>query len=131
MGALRGDWLRYSDLVWSKTAERFKMASIFRRLNLMNRVALTPEGIPLNEAKQLTHFLIQGGHRIFSLCYHSTSLTPGSTPYVRNDQELHRFLGWLDAYLDFFIGELNGIPVLPMEVYADACCASVTREPAA
>jgi hypothetical protein len=131
MGALRGDWLRFSDLVWSRTAERFKMASIFRRLNLMNRVALTPEGIPLREAKQLTHFLIEGGHRIFSLCYHSTSLTPGSTPYVRNEKELRRFLGWLDSYLEFFTGEMNGMAVQPMEVYADACCASVTREPAA
>jgi hypothetical protein len=131
MGALRGDWLRFSDLVWSRTAERFKLASILRRLNLMNRVALTPEGIPLSEAKQLTQFLIASGHRIFSLCYHSTSLTPGSTPYVRNDQDLSRFLGWLDAYLEFFIGEMKGISVLPMDVYADAQSAAITRKPAA
>lgn len=131
MGALRRDWLMLADLVWSGAADRFKFASILRRLNLMNRVALTPEGIPLEEAKQLTRFLLQRDHRVFSLCYHSPSLTPGSTPYVRNEGDLRRFLGWLDAYLEFFIGELGGIPVLPMEVYADARYAPVTMQPAA
>jgi hypothetical protein len=121
----------FADLVWSVTADRLRLASILRRLNLMNRVALTPEGIPLDEAKDLTRFLIRCNHRVFSLCYHSPSLTPGSTPYVRNEEDLRSFLGWLDAYLEFFIGELGGISVLPMDVYVEARRAPVTTAPAA
>lgn len=131
MGTLRRDWLKVADLVWSETAERLKLGAILRSLNVVNRVALTPEGVPLNEAKQLTRFLIRNGHRVFSLSYHSTSLTPGSTPYVRSENDLTAFLGWLDAYLEFFIGELNGISALPIEVYQDACSAPVMFEPAA
>jgi hypothetical protein len=131
MGALRRDWLSLAELVWSGAADRFKFPSVLRRLKLMNRVALTPEGIPLDEAKELTRFLVRSDHRIFSLCYHSPSLTPGSTPYVRTEEDLGAFLGWLDAYLEFFVGEMGGISVLPMEVYADARCAPLTMKPAA
>ena len=131
MGALRNEWPILADLVWSETAERLKFAAILRHLNIMNRVALTPEGMPLREAKQLTEFLVRSGHRVFSLCYHSPSLTPGSTPYVRSETDLRSFLGWIDAFLEFFVGELNGISVLPMDVYADARSAPVTLEPAA
>ncbi len=131
MGALRNEWPKLADMVWSETAERVKLAAILRHLNIINRVALTPEGMPLREAKQLTEFLVRSGHRVFSLCYHSPSLTPGSTPYVRSESDLRAFLGWIDAYLDYFIGELNGIPVLPMDIYADARSAPITLEPAA
>ena len=126
MGWLRNHWVSLAEIVWGETAERYKLASILRRLKMIDRVALTPEGIPLDEAKELTRFLMAANHRVFTVTYHSTSLTPGSTPYVRSEADLRAFLGWLDGYLDFFIGELRGIPVMPMDIYDDARSAPVT-----
>jgi hypothetical protein len=92
----------------------------------MNRLFLSPEGTPLDEAKELTRFLVASGHRVFTLAYHSTSLNPGSNPYVRDDTELQRFLGWLEAYVEFFFGEIGGCPTSPAAVYEEAQISPVT-----
>jgi hypothetical protein len=132
LGALRRYWVPLAGMFWSRPAERLGVTSALRHLKLVNRVALTPEGVPLREAKALTRFLVDSGHRVFILWYHSTSLTPGSAPYVRSRADLENFLRWLEAYLEFFTGELGGIPALPTEVHADARRALlIDRPPAA
>jgi hypothetical protein len=42
------------------------------------------------------------------LTYHSPSLEPGSTPYVRTAADLTHFLAWLEEFYDFFITEIGG-----------------------
>jgi hypothetical protein len=50
---------------------------------------------------------------VFVLTYHSPSLAPGHTPYVRTAADLQYFLGWIEAYLAFFFGEIGGKPATP------------------
>jgi len=52
-------------------------------------------------------------HRIFVLSYHSPSLEPGHTPYVRSAADLSNFLSWIEEYLAFFIHEVGGKPATP------------------
>jgi glycosyltransferase involved in cell wall biosynthesis len=78
------------------------------RLGLLERIRLSPEGITLEEAKRLTRHMYAAGHRVFVLTYHSPSLEPGNTPYVRSAEDVQRFLGWLDAYYAFFREEIGG-----------------------
>jgi hypothetical protein len=129
LGALRRYWVPLAGPIWSPPSERLGLTSVLRHLKLINRVTLTPEGVPLDEAIALTRFLVAGGHRVFTLWYHSTSLTPGSAPYVRSRADLQHFLGWIEAYLEFFVGELGGVPVLPTEIHADARGARMTPGP--
>ncbi len=85
---------------------------------MLNQVNLTPEGVTLNEAKALTRHLLANGDRIFTLAFHSTSLTPGSTPYVRDDAQLDpKFYSWLEAYFRFFAGEIGGVFMTPRALY--------------
>jgi hypothetical protein len=56
------------------------------------------------------------GHRVFVLTYHSPSLEPGHTPYVRTEDDLARFLAWLDGFYSFFREELGGRPASWREV---------------
>jgi hypothetical protein len=127
LGALRGRWVAMAGAVRKDTSDRIKLGWLLRHLGLINRVFLSPEGTPLDEAKALTRLLVAAGHRVFTLGYHSTSLNPGSNPYVRDAAELRRFLGWLDAYLDFFFGEIGGAATLPTEIYSSASSAPVTQ----
>jgi hypothetical protein len=53
---------------------------------------------------------------VFSLTYHSPSLMPGCTPYVRDAADLRRFLDSIRGLLDFFFGELGGRPTTPYAV---------------
>jgi hypothetical protein len=51
---------------------------------------------------------IKNGRRLFMLTYHSSSLLPGATPYVRSESERQRFLGTIDAFLQAFFGKFGG-----------------------
>lgn len=93
-----------------------RVPGIMRRLNLINRVTLTPEGVPLSEAITLTQEMLQCGRKVFSLAFHSTSLEPGNTSYVRSKADLAKFLKWLEDYLTFFLVTVGGRVVTPLEL---------------
>ena len=103
------------------TNERLKalhVPGILARLRLIERIKLTPEGISFAEQRRLTRALLRKGYRVFSLTYHSPSLAPGNTPYVRSEADLQAFLTRIDQYLKFFVEEVGGRPATPFEVKA-------------
>ncbi len=89
---------------------------IFARLGLLERITLTPEGINPQEHRRLTGAMLADGHRVFSFTYHSPSLAPGNTPYVRSERDLAAFLDRFERYFDYFMGELGGRPATPLEI---------------
>jgi len=94
--------------LFGKLSQRFGVTSMIARLGVIERIRLTPEGIRIEEAKRLVRHMAAAGHRIFVLTYHSPSLEPGNTPYVRSQEDLVRFLAWLDEFFDFFTKEIGG-----------------------
>jgi hypothetical protein len=82
----------------------------------MERITLTPEGVSLDEHKRLTHALLKSGCRIFSYTYHSSSLMPGATQYVRTQAERDDFLEKMDRYFEFFTKEVGGRPATLHEI---------------
>lgn len=110
--------------LYGALGRRLRVPGILSRLGLLDRVRLSPEGQTLDEAKALTRALLAGGDRLLALTYHSSSLLPGGSPYVRDRRDLSAFLGWLEAYLEFFFGQLGGQAVTPDQVY-DAARRSV------
>jgi hypothetical protein len=91
--------------------ERSGITSPLSRLGLLERIRLTPEGVTITEAKRLVRHMLALGHRVFVLTYHSPSLMPGNTPYVRTQDDLDRFLAWLEELYDFFTVETRGLCV--------------------
>jgi glycosyltransferase involved in cell wall biosynthesis len=86
------------------------------RLNLLERIRLSPEGIRSTEAKRLVRHMYANGHRVFVLTYHSPSLEPGNTPYTRSADDVRRLLDWLDDFYTFFREEVGGRPARWQEV---------------
>lgn len=111
---------RLNGLVSARWSSRLKIPALMSRMGLMNRVRLSPEGQRLDEAIMLTRALMDQGVRLFVMTYHSSSLLPGAAPFVRNEADLKRFLGWIEEYLDFFMVRLGGRPALTAEIYAEA-----------
>jgi hypothetical protein len=72
------------------------------RSRLLNRVPLTPEGVTLREAKHAIEVLLDRGTDLFSLSFHTPSVVPGHTPYVRDQSDLATFWGWWDGVFDLF-----------------------------
>ena len=103
--------------LFTALGQRLRLPGICARAGLLERIRLTPEGIDLAANKRLTRALLAQGCQLFTLTYHSPSLAPGMTPYVRDQADLQRFLGEIETYLDFFLGELGGRAVTPQEIY--------------
>lgn len=76
-----------------------KGRGLFARAGLLSRVALTPEDMPLRDALEAIAVAVGEGLRLLNFAFHSPSLAPGHTPYVRDAADLARFHGWWDAVL--------------------------------
>lgn len=67
------------------------------RAGLLSRVALTPEEMPLADAAEAVRVAVGEGVRLLNFAFHSPSVEPGHTPYVRDAADLAAFYRWWDA----------------------------------
>ncbi|MFA6218388.1 MAG: polysaccharide deacetylase family protein [Erythrobacter sp.] len=65
------------------------------KLGLFERIALTPEGVTAEEALRGIDIAIDDGLPILVLSFHSPSLAPGHTPYVRTEEDLDALYDWM------------------------------------
>ena len=119
LGAAPGLGPRAAWLFDSPGAERLRIPGVLARAGLVARSKLTPEGTPMDEQCRLIEAMARRGHRLFSLTYHSPSLEPGHTPYVRDAAELERFLAAIERVLAFFRDEMGGRFTTLSQVYRD------------
>lgn len=70
------------------------------RAGWMERVPLTPEGVPAGKACEAIDAAIDHGLPLLTMSFHSPSLAVGHTPYVRSSRDLEDFYSWFDRVLD-------------------------------
>lgn len=97
---------------------RLRLPGIMSRLGLVERIPLTPEGVTLDENKRAVRYLMGRGRRVFSYAYHSSSLLVGGSPYVTTPEERDAFADGIGGFVDFFLNELGGRAVTPIELKA-------------
>ncbi len=107
-----------------------RLRAVLARLRLLDRIVLTPEGITFEEQRRLTRAMLRRGYRVFSLTFHSPSLAPGNTPYVRDSAQLQSFLRCIEQYLEFFMTEVGGHAVTPFVIKERALRLSAKPSPA-
>ncbi len=79
------------------------MRGILSRIGLLERVPLTPEGVRVEEAIRGIDIALDDGAPLLVFSFHSPSLRPGNTPYVRSEQDLDDLYDWwrrVFAYLE-------------------------------
>ena len=89
-GPLRqlGPWLY--PLMWRVPMLR----GVLARIGLLERIPLTPEGVTAEEAIRGIDIALDEGLPVLVFSFHSPSLAPGYTPYVRSEDDLDQFYGW-------------------------------------
>jgi len=117
-----GTWLHAA----AESLRGLRVPGILSRTGTLNRVMLSPEGNTLSEMIALTRALLADGVTLFSLTFHSPSVVPGHTPYVRSQSDLAPFLGCIERYFEFFFGELGGVPSTPERFRRDLLGGVVT-----
>jgi hypothetical protein len=95
-GLLRGSG---QSLYWAAHAMG-PMRAALARARLLSRVPLTPEGVPARDAVDAIDALLESGSRVLNFSFHSPTLEPGHTPYVRDAADLSAFYHWWDVVLD-------------------------------
>ena len=76
-----------------------KGRGVAARLHLLSRVSLTPEDMPLSDALEAIRIAAGEGLRVLNFAFHSPSVEPGHTPYVRDAADLAAFWRWWDEVL--------------------------------
>lgn len=130
MGLLTPTSARVHRIIQSPALKAIKVPGILARLNLVNTVTLTPEGISAEEQIGLIRALFARGTRHFVLHYHSPSLVPGNTPYVRSQADLAAFLRRIEAVCRFFIDDLGGLAGNPADLVPQRARESLWPIPA-
>lgn len=108
-GAMRGLGPMLYPWLNSPAAKAVRAGGIAARARLLERIRLTPEGCSAAELQRLAATLVGAGCQVLSLTYHSPSLVPGHTPYVRSHAELRAFLATIKALCTYFRDELGGV----------------------
>ncbi|MCB9897349.1 MAG: polysaccharide deacetylase family protein [Planctomycetes bacterium] len=90
-----------------------RFPGVLARTGLAERLRLSPEGQTADDMLRLVRALLAEGTRVFTLSFHSPSLRPGHTAYVRSAAERDEFLERLRRFLASFTGELGGVPTTP------------------
>ena len=116
VGALRSGGTGLYRRVTSPIMKRVRVAGVVARLRLLERIRLSPEDYDEPEMQRLTATLLDDGVRVFVFSFHSPSVMPGGTPYVRNADDLSRFLAKCRRYFDFFLKDLGGMTMTPLGV---------------
>jgi hypothetical protein len=70
---------------------------VMARLRLLDRIPLTPEGVTIAEALRAIDIAMAEQLPVLVLSFHSPSLYPGHTPYVRTPADLDRMYDWWRA----------------------------------
>lgn len=80
-----------------------QVRGMLSRLALLERIPLTPEGVSVDEAIRGIDIALDARLPLLVLSFHSPSISPGHTPYVRTEEDLDRLYDWwrrVFSYLD-------------------------------
>ncbi len=96
---------------------------LLARTGLVARVALTPEEMPLADVLEAVRVAVGQGLPVLNFSFHSPTLVPGHTPYVRDARDLAAFWAWWDAVLAL----LDRLGVRPIGLDALIAAADSSR----
>jgi hypothetical protein len=131
VGRLRAGGTPLYRRLTSPAMRRARVAGLVARLRLLERIRLSPEDYDEPEMRRLTTTLLGDGVRVLVFSFHSPSVMPGGTPYVRSAADLERFLGKCRRYFEFFFGTVGGEAMTPLQVKAHLEAVAGATAPAA
>ncbi|HYD24204.1 MAG TPA: polysaccharide deacetylase family protein [Croceibacterium sp.] len=89
-GMLRRQGERIYPALWRAP----RLRGLLARLGLLERIPLTPEGVGVDEAIRGIDMALDDRLPVLVLSFHSPSLRPGHTPYVRDEDDLDGLYDW-------------------------------------
>jgi hypothetical protein len=115
-----GEGLHRMTRRWGKAGGALSRAGLFRR------VPLTPEDISAKDCIAAIDSLIEEDVPVLSFSFHSPTLEPGHTMYVRTAVDLDAFYRWWDVVLDHLVR--RSVTPMGLSEFLDAARVGFPRE---
>lgn len=96
---------------------KMKVVGILDRLNLVRKIKFSPEKGAANRLNQLAAVYAALGAPAIVMMFHSSSLLPGATPYVKTEADRERFLATMRGVFDFCLNRLQ-MPTATLKDFA-------------
>jgi hypothetical protein len=80
---------------------KLRLIGILDRLNILNKVWLSPENSDSKKMIQLTKRMMSNKYKIINMFFHSTSLKAGLSPYVKTENDEVKFINCIKDFLSF------------------------------
>lgn len=89
-----GPLRRWGHWLYPKLWRVPRLRGALARIGLLERIPFTPEGVTETEILRGIEVALAERLPLLVFSFHSPSLQPGHTPYVRNDNDLDALYGW-------------------------------------
>jgi hypothetical protein len=83
---------------------RLKVVGILSETGVLQRRWLSPEHSSASDMRRLCEACLRSGEPVLGLTFHSCTLLPGATPFVRDDGDRERLLRWIEEVLQYASG---------------------------
>jgi len=90
---------------FKKPHSLYHVLGILDKLRILNHRWLSPELSSGSDMILLSKNFIRLGHRFLNMSFHSTSLLPGKSPFVRNQKQFEKFLHDIEMFLQFAVDQ--------------------------
>lgn len=84
---------------------------------LLRKLYICPENYTLTEMTDCAETYLKKGNNYFNMHFHSSSLLPGSTPYVQSEEDKKEFLDRIKGFILFLRSKCNIVPCTLSDVY--------------
>lgn len=96
---------------------KLRLLGILDKLRLLNFNWLSPEVSDGPDMVVLSRRFVKSGHKFLNMSFHSTSMLPGKSPFVKDEADLQVFLDKIEMFLKY--ADDNGFEFLPLSKAAD------------
>jgi hypothetical protein len=101
---LQKDWLEFIHPI-----------GILHHTKLLRKIWLSPEISSAEDMITLSKIIIKNGMQFLNLSFHSTSLLPGKSPFVKNKEELEQFFLKIEKLLEYLTSTTKLISLTLLE----------------
>ena len=103
----------------SPTSRNLMLPAVLARLGLLERVTLSPEGQTYEDMVRLVEEQMRWNKSVFSISFHSSSLTPGGSPFVQSKSDVQHLIDRTARLVEYLTQTHGFIQSTPLSYYND------------
>jgi peptidoglycan/xylan/chitin deacetylase (PgdA/CDA1 family) len=92
-------WGRVHRMMGARPMRPLRLAGIASRLNVLRKIPLSPELSSVDDMIALSRCLLEGGLQHLHMFWHTPSLRPGLSPFVRTSADVERLYATVEEYV--------------------------------